>query len=76
MTHDSPSDYILSELHGSQVRKLLGDKLNEVLEVSKGPDVNVTSLSIKGIPMKVVLAVKVPKINLKKRLSIASAVKQ
>jgi len=74
MTHDSPSDYILSELHGSQVRKLLGDKLNEVLEVSKGPDVNVTSLSIKGIPMKVVLAVKVPKKNLKKRLSIASAV--
>ena len=63
MTHDSPSDYILSELHGSQVRKLLGDKLNEVLEVSKGPDVNVTSLSIKGIPVKVVVAVKMPKKN-------------
>ena len=74
MTYDLPSDYILSELHGSQVRKLLGDKLNEVLEVSKGPDVNMTSLSIKGIPMKVVLAVKVPKKNLKKRLSIVSAV--
>ena len=63
LTHDSPSDYILSELHGSQVKKLLSDKLNEVLEVSKGPDVNVTSLSIKRIPVKVVVAVKMPKKN-------------